>query len=748
MIDKKPNEQKNPELGYGHILAIFLQHKLLFLGILIAVLAASIVMTLRKAPTYQSSMQLLVEPNYPGGQDPLTKSGESSSERPSQDYATQINLMKSNLFIEKLVKNLKSDYADISADEIRGSFALEKVVEGKDPTKILKATFTGNSPVKTQKALNSLQEIYQNYNQKQQNLRLIEGLRFVNSQLQIARSDLTQTQIKIEGFRKRNNLINPTQQVDFLITNLNSIDQELRTTQTQYSETQARYAALQNQLNISPQNSLVAARLSQSARYQKQLDSIKETEQELAKQRSIVTDNNPIIENLLDQRQKQIELLRKETTQVLGSSAAKLNTSGDKLLSNGQLSPIDLNVVNSLAELRVNLDGLNARQTKLIATKQDLRKQLNRFPILIAEYDRLLPEVELGQAVIKKLLEQRQDLSSRLSRGGFTWQLVEPPLIGQQIGPNHRQDILLGLVVGVFLASGAVFMAEAFRKTEYSLKDAKPKYTLPLLGSLPVITFSDLNKSLEVKHFQNSKFATSSLIQSLDISKFRDAIDSIFKNIQLYNAHAQLKSLAITSAFAGEGKTIFTLGLALSIARSNLRVLVIDADLRYSSLQKHLSLENSQGLITLLADKSLLPSPVQTTIFGLNIDILTSGSDSTSSNFTELMNLNRMEELISMFTSHYDLVLFDTSPVSSMTGTVEISSLCDGTLLILQPDRLGESELSQVIDSFKSTTLLGIVQNEYSGTNPTSTLGEEKNGNQLSREFQSEAIPKTVNYSH
>jgi polysaccharide biosynthesis transport protein len=747
-MDKELNEYKNSELGYGHILAILLRHKLLFLGVLIAVLAASVIMTLRKAPTYQSSMQLLIEPNYPRGQDPLTRADESLAEQSDQDYATQINLMKSNLFIEKLVKNLKSDYASISADEIRSSFALEKVLEGKEPTKILKATFTGNSPVKTQKALNSLQEIYQNYNQKQQNLRLIEGLRFVNSQLQIARSDLAQTQVKIENFRKRNNLINPNQQVEVLTGNLNSIDQELRTTQTQYSETQARYVALQNQLNISPQNSLVAARLSQSARYQRQLDSIKETEQELAKQRSIVTDDNPIIENLLEQRQKQIELLRKETAQVLGSAAAKLNTSGDNLLSNGQLSTIDLNVVNSLAELRVNLDGLNARKTKLIATKLELRKQLNRFPILIAEYDRLLPEVELGQSVIKRLLEQRQELSSRLSRGGFTWQLVEPPLRGQQIGPNHIQDILLGLVVGVFLASGAVFLAEAFGKTEYEPKDAKPKYTLPLLGSLPVITFTDLKKSLEVKHLQNSKFASSSLIQSLDISKFRDAIDSIFKNIQLYNSHTQLKSLAITSAFAGEGKTIFTLGLALSIARSNLRVLVIDADLRYSSLQKHLSLENGQGLVNLLTDKSLLPSPVQITIFGLNIDILTSGSTSTPFNFIELMNSNRMEEIISIFTSHYDLILFDTSPISSMAGTVEISSLCDGTVLVLQPERLNDSELSQVINSFKGTTLLGIIQNEYSGTYSTFTLSEDKNSDQLSREFQSVVIPKTINYPH
>lgn len=744
MIEKENNESDSTELGYGHILAILLRHKLLFLGILITILGASCFLTLRKAATYQSSMQILVEPNYPGGQDPLAKATDSATEQTSQDYATQINLMKSNFFVEKLVKSLKPEYSGLNSDEVRNSFILEKVMEGKDPTKILKATFTGNSPTKTQKVLSTLQEIYQNYNQKQQSIRLIEGLRFVNSQLQIARSDLAQTQVKIERFRKNYSLIDPNQQVTFLTANLNEIDQQLRTTQTQYKEIQAKYIALQNQLDISPQSSLAAARLSQSTRYQKQLNSIKDTEQELAKLRSVVTDSNPKVQDLLEQRQKQIELLRKETTQVLGSSATKLNTSGENLLSNGQLSSSDINVVNNLAELRANLNGFSAREAKLLATKQDLRKQLNRFPILIAEYDRLLPEAELGQAVIKRLLEQRQELSSRLSRGGFTWQLVEPPLYGQQIGPNHKQDILLGLVVGIFLASGAVFMAEAFGKKEHSSQNIKSNYALPLLGSLPAITFTDLNRSLETKTIHNSRFVSSSLVQSLDISKFRDSTDSILKNIQIYNSNIKIKSLAVTSAFAGEGKTICALGLALSVARANLHVLVIDADLRYSSLQKHLYIDDEQGLLNLLTDKSLLPTPVQMSIFGLNIDILTSGSTSISSSFADLMSSKRMEELISMFTAQYDLVIFDTSPILSMTGAAQIASLCSGTVLVLQPERLNQLELSQVIDSFKDAVVLGIVKNEYSST--TLASNEDKNGDSLSKEFQSVVIPNTIKY--
>jgi polysaccharide biosynthesis transport protein len=749
MIAQNINEEKNSELGYGQILAILWRNRFLFAGVLAAVLALSMVMTLRKAPTYQSTMQLLVEPNYPGGKDPLpeavgSSSEQSSSSSSSQDYATQINLMRSNFFIEKLVKELKPEYSDLSVDEIRNSLTLEKVIEGKESTKILKATFTSNSPIKTQKVLNALQVIYQNYNQQQQKLRLTGGIRFVDGQLQIARMNVDQTQNKIESFRKKYGLFDPNQQVIFITNSLNQLDQELRTVQTQRKELQSRYAVLQQQLNLSQKSGLIAARLTQSTRYQRQLDNIKETEQELAKKRSVVTDDNPIIKNLLDQRQKQLELLRQETTQVLGSSAANLNTSGENLLSNGQLSPIDLTVVNNLAEIRVNLEGLNARATKLSSTRQELRKQLNLFPTLIAEYDRLQPEVELGRSVVKKLLEQRQEISSRLSRGGFTWQLVEPPILGYQTGPDHKKDVLLGLVVGMFLAGGSVFLLEAFNKIERPSKGVAFKHELPLLGTLPAISFSELKKSLDIKSFQDSKFASSSLVQTLDISEFRDSIDSIFKNIKLHDPQLRLKSLAVTSAIAGEGKTIFVLGLALSIARSNLRVLVIDADLQYSSLDKHLGLENNQGLADLLTDEALLPMPVQVSLFGSNIDILTFGSTSESFNYIDLMSSKRMKELMSIFTSHYDLVLLDTSPVLSMPGTAQILSLCSSTVLVLQPDRLNQADLSKAIEVSKDITLLGIVKNEFSSTSLLSTNSENNNGDQLSREFLSWLMPKDV----
>lgn len=741
-MENKLNPIPEVEFGYGQILSILFRHKILFFSILLSVFGISLFLSLRKPPAYESSMQLLIEPNYPGGQDPLQGS-DSPSSKP-EDYATQINLMRSNQFIEKAVKDLESEYT-ISADEVRNSLTLNKVIEEKVATKILKATFTSNSPVKTQKVLQSLQLIYQNYNKNQQSLRLTSGLRFIDTQLQNSRINIARIQDKIELFHKKYGIsTDPNQQVTFLTNALNQVEQDLRSTQTQRKEVEARKNTLQTQLSSSPESGLITTRLSQSSRYQKQLDNIKDTEQELAKKRAIATDDNPMVQALIDQRQKQINLLQNEAEKILGSSAKNLNTAGEGLLRKGQLNSVDLTQISNLNEIQANLASLNARERKLLDTKQQLRRQLDRFPALIAEYDRLQPELELERTVVKRLLEQHQEISSRLSRGGFKWEVVEFPQLGRQVGPNYKQDILLGLVVGLFLAGGAVFILEGFTKNGTLSEKSKIPISMPVLGFLPAVNLTETHRLLDIK--SNTEFINSALVQILDISQFRDSLDLTYRNILLHSKNNSLKSLAVTSSATDEGKSMFVLGLAMSVARANLRTLIIDADFNDTTLNRHLKLENDQGLVNALMNESLLPMPVQRTLFGLNIDILPSGLIPELSNPIDLLGSRRMEDLILMFTSHYDLVLLALSPVPNMTGAIQASMLCDATVLVSQIDESVQAELLQSINALKDSNFLGIVRNEFISHLHSDIQENKRSSDLITQEFQSMGLDKFTNH--
>jgi len=705
MAEKSLDTAINSDLGYGQIVSILLRQRFLFLGVLASITAASGLLTMRTPATYESSMQLLVEPNYQGEDYLDQKAGVASSAPSPEDYATQINLMRSRQFITKTIETLRSNYPELDPIEMQKSLTLTRVVEDKEvPTKIFEATYVGDNPIKTQKVLSTLQRIYQEYNLEQQNIRLTKGVSFVNSQLGVARENVSRTQGKLEQFRKTHNLIDPAQQALALTTALNEVEQTQQETRAQYQALQANFNTLRRQLDLSPQGALVSSRLSQSSRYQNLLNELQKTELELAQQRNIFTDSNPKIKALVERRQSQVELLKKEVGQVLGTVPQNLATTEESLLGGGQLGTVDLELVSALVEAQSNLASLSARGQSLLASRQQLRNQLNQFPGLIAEYDRLQPEVEIGRTVVEKLLEQQQEIGAQLSRGGFDWQVIEPPQLGMKIGPSLRTNVLLGGILGLFLGGIAAFIRESMDDKIYDLDKLRETIALPILGTLPILPqLNSRSAFLLPKSFRSTPLLTTQVIGWLP---FREVLDLTYKNIKSAGSATSLKSLAVTSSSPGEGKSTIAVGLALSAARIGQRVLLIDSDLRFSSLHEKLSLPNDEGLSTLLERKQDQP---RLHSINSNLDILTAGPMSTDP--LQLLNSQTMKDWMERFEQDYDFVILDAPPVLGMADAIEAAQLCDAVVMVCRLGKVSRSEVQQAVAGLSGVTVLGCIAN-------------------------------------
>jgi polysaccharide biosynthesis transport protein len=698
------------DFGYGQLLAILLRRRFWFLGVFCSVLTVAAVMTLGKQPTYQSSLQLLVEPNYQDKGVGKTSEGNQFTDSSVEiDYATQLNLMRSSQLIQKAVVLLQPEYPTISVGEIRESLLLEQVANDKVSTKIFQVGYTDNDPVKTQAVLKALQKVYQNYNLEQQKLRLAKGLDFINEQLPLARGSVTQAEAALEKFRKSQNIVNPEEQAASVSAALNEVRKERQSLQAQSQDLQNQSAVLQRQLGASAQIGLVGSRLSQSSRYQALLNEIQKTELDLAQQRLRFTDGNPVIQNLLAQRQDQVSLLQQEVSRVVGSNSSQSQSSGDRLLKEGQLGGTDLGLVNQLAETEKTLQGTKAREQSLAQTEQKLVTELNRFPGLMSEYNRLQPEVETKRSTLQQLLDARQQLSLENARGGFNWQVVEEPLPGDQIGPNRKQDLLLGVVVGLMLGGVTAFLREALDDAIYSSDDLQRNLEIPMLGMIPALPTTDVNRSVLSLPGQKSQAPVPLTLQILYWPPFREALDLIYKNIQLLNPPEPIHSLVITSALAGEGKSTLSLGLASSAARLHQRVLLIDADLRCPSLHNALSLANEQGFSTLLAEEGTTVMPQTIFTSGAKIDVLTSGPLPIDP--VKLLSSPRMAELLAAFQQHYDLVLLDTPPLLGIVDAIQTASFCSGILLLGRIGRVKQTELSQAIRLLGKLNLIGVIAN-------------------------------------
>jgi capsular exopolysaccharide synthesis family protein len=668
-------------------------------------------------PTYRSTMQLMVDSNY--------RTRQASPENPSFSYAdpnveidnaTQLNVMRSAQLLQRAIDSLKPRYSDLTVEKLQKKLAVSTIQEQKGNekvnTSIFQVTYTDNNRAKTRDVLMALQTVYEQYNVSQQKQRLTRGLAFINEQIPQAETRVSQAESALERFRKSQDLIDPELQSKSLIESLAALQKDQQTNQAALASARTQYLALQSQLNRDPRQASIAARLSQSSRYQALLNEIQKTEVALVQQKLRFTEKTPFVQTLLEQRQQQAVLLRQEAQRVLGADAGALASAGGNLVSIGQLGENDLKFASGLVEAQVSFLAAQARDRTLAVNQAQLKGELQRFPALLAEFNRLQPNVKINRETLEQLLKAKQELGLEIARGAYDWQTLEQPKLGKKVGPSWLKNLLAGGVLGLMLGGAAALMRESSDDSVRTSEDLTKQLPVPLLGLVPELPLPEVTLGSRSLSFRQSDVLDPSTMQVLHWAPFRESLDLIYKNLQLITDGAPINSLVITSALAGEGKSTVALGLAISAARLHQRVLLIDADLRRPGLHKQLDLPNEQGLSTLLmSDRFLGTNAVQNanTYSDLPISVLTAGPTPTDS--VKLLSSKRMRDLMSMFEQSYDLVIVDAPPTLGIVDAILAASFCDGALLVGRMGRVTRHEVTEAANTLSRLNLLGIVAN-------------------------------------
>ncbi|HHU64131.1 MAG TPA: CpsD/CapB family tyrosine-protein kinase [Clostridiales bacterium] len=171
------------------------------------------------------------------------------------------------------------------------------------------------------------------------------------------------------------------------------------------------------------------------------------------------------------------------------------------------------------------------------------------------------------------------------------------------------------------------------------------------------------------------------LISKIDPkSPFVEAYKTLRTNIQFANPDKDIKTIMLTSAGPGEGKSTTVCNLALTIAQSEKKVLVIDADLRRSNVHKIFNLPNLNGLTTLLTDDINI-NAVLSFIDVPNLYVLTSGPKPP--NPSELLGSRKMKALLEKMKEEFDMVLIDAPPVLPVADASVLGTIVDGTIMLI-----------------------------------------------------------------
>lgn len=189
-----------------------------------------------------------------------------------------------------------------------------------------------------------------------------------------------------------------------------------------------------------------------------------------------------------------------------------------------------------------------------------------------------------------------------------------------------------------------------------------------------------------------------------------EAYRTLRTNIQFSSLDKPLRTLLATSTAPDEGKSTTLANLAVTIAQSEQRVILVDCDLRRPTLHTLFGLPNDVGLTTMILAQDDQPIPLQETgVPGLSL--LASGP--LPPRPADILGSRRMEAVIGRLRAEADIVLFDTPPVVAVTDAAVLATKVDGVLLVFQAGKTSRDrarQARQVIEKVKAT-IIGVVLN-------------------------------------
>lgn len=191
----------------------------------------------------------------------------------------------------------------------------------------------------------------------------------------------------------------------------------------------------------------------------------------------------------------------------------------------------------------------------------------------------------------------------------------------------------------------------------------------------------------------------------------QDAFDMLTAKIHINNSQKKLKTFALTSCRPGEGKTSLTISLAISIAHSGWKVLLVDGDMRKPTASKRLNEGALVGLSDYLSGKVDFSEAVSDTNI-TNLSYLACGSDCL--NPVELLCSARFRDLLERANSRYDFVLFDTPAMESVVDAAIIASNVEATLIVVETESTSLPNIKRVKGQLENlnANIIGVVLNK------------------------------------
>jgi tyrosine-protein kinase len=263
------------------------------------------------------------------------------------------------------------------------------------------------------------------------------------------------------------------------------------------------------------------------------------------------------------------------------------------------------------------------------------------------------------------------------------------------VSPRPKRDAALGLLLGLMLGMSLAFVREVLDRRLRDEIDVERALGLPILASVP-----------------RTRSIWKGDAGSGGSSREADAFRMLRANLRYIEVDREIRSVLVTSAVRGEGKSAVAWNLALAEANAGRHVVLIETDMRAGALARRLKLPGNSGLKLLLAGAaSIEECSVNVKTSAGRLDIVLAGP--SPRNPAALLESHAMQALIEDASRSYDMVILDSAPASIVSDTAPLVKLVDGVVVVV---RLGETSSDYAADLRRGlgkigAPVLGVVVN-------------------------------------
>jgi polysaccharide biosynthesis transport protein len=308
--------------------------------------------------------------------------------------------------------------------------------------------------------------------------------------------------------------------------------------------------------------------------------------------------------------------------------------------------------------------------------------------VQLAELERVaLANRTLYEQLLQRFNETR-DQQGILQADARVVAMAAPPAAPSSPGP--KIFAAAGFTVSLLLGSLLAILLERLDRGLRSAREVETALGLTTLGLVPRL--DRLRRNQRAHQYLREK----------PLSSYAEAIRGVLTALKLSNPQNPPKVVLVTSSLPEEGKTTFAVSLASLVARSQKRVLLIDLDLRHPSVHRELGWQVSAGLVEYMAGERTLQEVIHNDL-ETGLHFLPVKAHTTTP--TDLLESDRMRQLLQVCRENYDLVVLDSAPVASVNDTKVAAVLADRVVFIV---RWGKTIESAARDSLRSLREAGI----------------------------------------